>query len=138
MHDPNIGRSCPATSILNYAFCDEVKRKQRKSDGTFTLSGNRFEVPNQYRHLETLHVRYARWDLSHVVLVDPHNNTCLETLYPQDKSANAEGLRRTLHANQENATRCETQSTGIAPLLKDLMAEYAATGLPPAYLSKGE
>jgi len=27
--------------------------------------------------------------------------------------------------------------TGIAPLLKELMAEYAATGLPPAYLPKG-
>ena len=25
---------------------------------------------------------------------------------------------------------------GIAPLLRELMAEYAATGLPPAYLPK--
>ena len=95
-------------------------------------------MPNHYRHLETLYVRYARWDLSHVTLVDPHSNTCLETLYPQDKSANAEGLRRTLQAKQENVVRRETQLTGIAPLLKDLMAEYAATGLPPAYLPKGE
>jgi len=138
LHDKNVGRACPDTFILSHAFCAEVKRKQRKSDGTFTIAGHRFEVPNQYRHLETLDARYTRWDLSRVMLVDIHSNTCLETLYPQDKSANAEGLRRTLHANQENATRCETQSTGIAPLLKDLMAEYAATGLPPAYLSKGE
>jgi hypothetical protein len=25
---------------------------------------------------------------------------------------------------------------GIAPLLRELMAEYAATGLPPAYIPK--
>ena len=28
--------------------------------------------------------------------------------------------------------------SGIAPLLRALMAEYAATGLPPAYLPKDE
>ena len=26
------------------------------------------------------------------------------------------------------------ESSGIAPLLKNLMAQYAATGLPPAYI----
>src|SRR3990167_632895 len=30
----------------------------------------------------------------------------------------------------------EFKTTGIAPLLKELMADYAATGLPPAYLPK--
>jgi len=29
-----------------------------------------------------------------------------------------------------------TPSTGIAPLMRELMAEYAATGLPPAFLPK--
>jgi putative transposase len=80
-------------------------------------------------------VRYARWDLSRAMLVDPHTNICLETLYPQDKSANAEGLRRGFKT-QENTIQLDTQKTGIAPLLKDLMAEYSATGLPPAYLPK--
>ena len=28
------------------------------------------------------------------------------------------------------------QVTGIAPLLRKHMADYAATGLPPAYLTK--
>jgi len=27
---------------------------------------------------------------------------------------------------------------GVAPLLRELIREYAATGLPPAYLSKDE
>ena len=28
--------------------------------------------------------------------------------------------------------------TGVAPLLRELLAEYAATGMPPAYLSSAE
>jgi putative transposase len=137
----NVGRPCPDTVILNRTFCTQVKRKQRRSDGTFTLDACRFEVPSQYRHLDVLSVRYARWDLSHAILVDPHSNACLEKVYPQDKSANAQGLRRTLNPlNQplNQKTEQEKTSTGIAPLLKKLMADYAATGLPPAYLSKQE
>ena len=30
------------------------------------------------------------------------------------------------------------QPTGLAPLLRELLAEYAATGLPPAYLASAE
>lgn len=139
----NAGRSCPDSATLAKAFCSQVKRTQRKSDGTISLEGKRFEVPSQYRHLEVIYVRYARWDLSHVMLVDPHSNdsnNCLDVLYPQDKSANARGLRRTLTQppDKELAENKVNQTTGIAPLLKNLMAEYAATGLPPAYLSKNE
>jgi transposase InsO family protein len=133
----NVGRTCPDTSILNRAFCDAVKRKQRRSDGTLSLHGRRFEIPNQYRHLDVLHVRYVHWDLRMAFLVDPHSDSCLATLYPQDKTANADGLRRTLHQAETKPTH-EIPSPGIAPLLKELMAEYAATGLPPAYLTKGE
>lgn len=135
LQDKNVGRSCPSTDILNQSFCAQVKRKQRKSDGTFTLDGCRFEVPSQYRHMDELFVRYVRWDLSRVILVDQYSNICLENLYPQDKSANADSLRRGVN-NRENIPKAETQKTGISPLLKDLMAEYAATGLPPAYLPK--
>ncbi len=141
---PDVGRACPDSAELRHAFCMQAKRKQRRSDGTFSLEGKRFEVPSQYRHFEVLHVHYARWNLSKVVLVDPHNNAILSTLYPQDKSANASGKRRSLDKQSvNNAVATETNPIGVAPLLKDLMAEYAATGLPPAYLpvtnlSKGE
>lgn len=137
LQSKNVGRPCPDTALLTRAFCTEVKRRQRRSDGTFTLDGCRFEIPNQYRHLETLHVRYARWDRRCAYLVDPHSHTCVATLYPQDKSANADGVRRTL-VQAENKPQHEVPTGGIAPLLKSLMVEYAATGLPPAYLPKGE
>lgn len=133
----NVGRPCPDSATLNRLFCEEVKRKQRRSDGTFTVNGCRFEVPSHYRHLEVLSIRYTRWDLSHVTLIDPHSNACLDTLYPQDKSANADALRRAI--TPPTAPSEETRPpTGIAPLLKELMADYAATGLPPAYLPKHE
>jgi hypothetical protein len=85
-----------------------------------------------------LHVRYARWDLSRAFLIDPHSDLCIDTLYPQDKSANADSLRRTLTPLNNKPIQETTKPSGIAPLLKKLMADYAATGLPPAYLSKCE
>src|SRR3990167_7130197 len=78
LKDPNVGRTCPNSVALRQAFCIQVKRKQRRSDATFTLEAKRFEVPSQYRHLEYLCVRYARWDLSYVTLVDPNTDQCLE------------------------------------------------------------
>jgi len=137
LQSANVGRPCLDSVTLNQVFCAQVKRKQRKSDGTFTLNGCRFEVPSQYQHFEVLHVRYTRWDLSQVTLVDPQSNTCLSTLYPLDKSANATALRRPL-APLNAVPEQQAPSIGIAPLLKKLMADYAATGLPPAYLPKGE
>jgi len=136
--DADVGRPCPDSATLRYAFCAQVHRRQRKSDGTFSLEGKRFEVPSQYRSLEIIHIRYARWDLRSVNLVDPQTNTLLSTIYPQDKSENASGLRRTLSMQEKQEKNKEPISTGIAPLLKELMEEYAATGLPPAYLPKGD
>ncbi len=134
----NVGRNCPESSELKQAFCMQSKRKQRKSDGTISVEGHRFEVPARYRHLETLCVRYARWDLRHVLLVDPHSENCLDTLYPQDKTANASGIRRKLEVPADDESSTPKQAVGVAPLLKKLIADYAATGLPPAYIPKGE
>lgn len=135
---PDVGRPSPDSLTLRQAFCMQVHRKQRKSDGTVSLHGKRFEVPSLYRHLETVHLRYARWDLSTVLLIDPHHQTLLRTLHPQDKSANADGLRRA-HTNPESQSIHHPKApTGIAPLLKSLMSEYAATGLPPSYIPTGD
>jgi transposase InsO family protein len=130
----DVGRECPGSEQLRRAFRAEVTRRQRRSDGTFSLAGRRFEVPSRYRHLQTLTVRYARWDLSVVELVDPRTGTSLCPVYPLDKTANAEGHRRRLEPLPETPSTPVPESGGMAPLLRRLMAEYAATGLPPAYL----
>lgn len=92
---PNVGRECPNSQRLrSSAFCCTVKRRQRRSDDTISLGEKRVEIPDRYRHMEQATVRYARWDLRFVELIDPHTSTTLCLLYPLDKSANADGLRR--------------------------------------------
>jgi putative transposase len=128
---PNVGRECPGSESLRDAFRIEVKRRQRRSDGTVSLQGQRLEIPSRYRHLSDVHLRYARWDFSRVDLIDPRSGQILCAVRPIDKAANAEGLRRPVApvTNPQPAP-----AAGIAPLLKQMIADYAATGLPPAYL----
>jgi transposase InsO family protein len=134
---PTVVRPSPPWEALRRAFRTERVRVVRRSDGTFTVGGVRFELPSAYRTLTRVHVRVARWDLSSVDLVDPRHDTHLVTVLPLDKAKNADGRRRTLApVSDAAATTPVAPPSGIAPLLKALMAEYAATGLPPAYLPK--
>jgi len=131
--DKQVGRESPSSDQLRNAFRLQAKRKQRRSDGTISLDGQRFEVPSQYRHLEYIHVHYARWDLRRVDLINKDDNSVLCRLYPLDKSSNASGIRRTLN-HDALLDESVPENTGIAPLLKKHMEDYAATGLPPAYI----
>jgi putative transposase len=129
---PNVRRDCPSSAALSAAFRVEVTRRQRRSDGTVSLAGERFEIPARYRHLVVVHLRYARWDLTRVDLVDPRTGAVLCPIQPLDKSANADGQRRRL--TPVTLDLSPLPPSGRAPLLHQLLAEYAATGLPPAYL----
>jgi len=129
----NVGRDCPGSETLRQAFCSTVVRRQRRSDGTLSLAGQRFEIPNRYRHLERPCVRYARWDLRRVELIDPKTLQSLCSLYPLDKTANADGHRRTFETVDITTARAPD---GLPPLLRQYLADYAATGRPPAYLPK--
>lgn len=129
---PNVHRACPSSTLLGAAFRVEVTRRQRRSDGTISLVGGRFEIPSRYRHLTEVHVQYARWDLTHVDLVEPRTGTVLCQIRPLDKSANASGQRRRLEPAATDLS--PLPSSGMAPLLRELLADYSSTGLPPAYL----
>jgi transposase InsO family protein len=133
---PDVLRPSPASAALRQAFRLKALRRQRQSDGTISLEGVRFEVPARFRHFRDITVRYARWDLSQVDLVDPKQETLLAPLYPLDRAANADGRRAVVAAaSATNADRSPPAPTGeLPPLLRKLLAEYSATGLPPAYL----
>jgi len=122
---PNVGRPSPSMEALVRAFRMQVQRVQRRSDGTITVEGVRFEVPSAYRTLRTVLVRVARWDLSRVELVDPRT----------EKHANADARRRALAPVTSTPT---PKPTGMATHLRQLMEQHAATGLPPGYLPKHE
>lgn len=134
--DPQVGRPCPDSDRLRQAFRVEVVRTQRRSDGTLSLDGKRFEIPARYRTLTQLTLRYARWDLGHVDLVDPHTGVILGPLYPLDKAKNANGQRRRLADTELTTPPSSTPITAMAPLLRQLIDEQTASGLPPAYLPK--
>jgi transposase InsO family protein len=134
---PHVGRDCPDSATLRQVFRRTATRRQRRSDGTLNLDGKRFEIPSRYRHLEQPQVRYARWDLRSVDLIDPHTQQSLCPLYPLDKAANASGQRRALQPLEQETLSAAPQASGeLPPLLRKLLADYAATGRPPAYLPK--
>jgi hypothetical protein len=133
---PDVGRECPAPDVLRRAFRREVARNQRLSDGTVSIEGRRFEVPSRFAHLKRLQLHYARWDFSSVDLIDARTGAHLSTLYPLDRVANASGERRSVGAPVSGADQTAPPQAGdeIPPLLKKLLADFAATGLPPPYL----
>jgi putative transposase len=134
---PSVMRPSPDSATLRLAFTRTERRMQRKGDGTLVLGGRRFEVPDRYRHLNQLEVRYASWDLSHVHLVDERTGTVLCRLFPQNKVQNASGLRRTRDPDAKEPPAAPPD-TDIPPLLKKLMKDQSDSGLPPAYLPKDE
>ena len=139
---PDVLRPSPDGAALRLTFARTERRTQRRSDGTVVIDAHRFEVPNAFRHLDRVLVRYARWDLSQVHLVDEHSGQISARLYPLDKAANANGIRRPLEpvATRDAAGSGAhvTPATGIAPLLQNLMTKQRATGLPPPYLRQVE
>jgi putative transposase len=134
---PEVTRQSPDSAALRLAFTRTDQRTQRKSDGTVVIEGRRFELPNRYRHLTCIEVRFASWDLTTVHLVDARSGKVLCRLYPQDKTRNASGLRRPLDQVSAQPVTAKP-STGMAPLLARLIDQQAATGLPPPYLPKDE
>lgn len=131
----DVGRPCPTSQELSAAFTAQLRRTQRRSDGTITVMGVRFEVPSRYGHWPHLYVRVRSWDLREVYLCGPKTEDVLCRLFPLDKRRNADG-QRALRASPLMATPVSPEPGGVAPLLQKLIAEYAATGLPPAYLPK--
>lgn len=133
---PDVGRRCPDSETLRNAFRRKVVRTQRRSDGTIQLEGRRFELPSRLRQMPRVTIRYAQWDLGRIDVVDPNTGVVVCRLLPLDKERNADGKRRHL---QSVADAPEPVRSGEpAPLLRKLMHEYAASGLPPAYLPKHE
>ena len=51
LRGPSVGRPSPSSEELRRAFRMEISRTQRRSDGTVTVEGVRFEVPSRYRTL---------------------------------------------------------------------------------------
>jgi len=135
---PNVLRLSPSSESLRDTFRLETKRSQRQSDGTISLEGVRFEIPARYRHFREVAVRYARWDLGRIDLIDGRNGTVLAPIYPLDKTVNADGRRALIESSGTDVPSPERRRAAgeLPPLLKRILREHSATGMPPAYLPK--
>jgi len=145
---PEVLRPSPSSQAIREAFRLQTTRRQRRSDGTISLEGVRFEIPARFRHFREVVVRYARWDLGRVDLIDAQNGTILAPIYPLDRVANSDGCRRIVEPGRgpddepDDGTQAEsTPDDGgpdkpLPPLLKRILDEYSARGTPPAYLPK--
>ena len=86
-------------------------------------------------------MRYASWDLGHVHLVDERTGVVLARLYPQDKTQNASGLRRSLDPISTASNKSEPSigpAPAIPPLLARMLDKQAAAGLASPYLPKDD
>ncbi len=136
----------PDSDTLRRAFRKRERRRQRRSDGTCSLEGKRFEIPSRFGKLEHVTLSYARWDLSNVELIDPDTGAVLSRVYPLDKQANANGVRRARETGHEasdspsgqpglaDAPLCAVDEQGLSPLMRKLLRDFAATGLPPGLI----
>jgi putative transposase len=136
VHGNDVGRPTPTVQALSVAFTARATRVQRRSDGTVSVKGTRFEVPAQYHHFHRVHLRFASWDLSRAHLCDPKTREVICTIYPQDRHRNAGAARRAkTPPGGDPPANAASQAPGeMAPLLRALMADYAATGRPPGYI----
>jgi transposase InsO family protein len=131
----SVARPAPNTEHLSLAFTRKITRTPRRSDATVVVEGIRYELPAHYGHLRAVCLRQASWDKSRMILCEPKTGQALARLLPQDKSQNAIGLRRQISAPDIPARMPDEP---LPALLRKWLAEYAATGLPPAYLPKEE
>ena len=136
LSDKEVSRRCPDPEHLRMTFTAHEDRTVRRSDGTISIGGVRFEIPGAYRTLERVTVHFASWDLSVAYLYDALTGRVLCKLHPQDLVKNASGMRRSLEPPTPQPV--VQDGGGVAPLLKKLMADYAQTGLVPAYLPKDD
>ncbi len=134
---PEVSRKALSPDELRRAFTFETTRSLRRSDGTISLEGRRYEIPSTFHHMKRISIRYADWDLSTVFLVNQRSGDVIGRIYPRDLEKNADGIRRSKEAH-DNQWKPTNRSTGMAPLLQSHLVEYAATGLPMNYIPKGE
>ena len=135
LNGPDVARSSPDSDFLRLAFTRRIQRTPRRSDATVVVDGIRYELPVRFVHLRSVIVRAAGWDKSRMTLVDANTDAILAHLLPQDKAKNASGRRRAIHPTIPTAPSTDKP---IPALLRKWLADYAATGLPPAYLPKEE
>jgi hypothetical protein len=131
----SVARPAPDSEAMRLAFSVQEPRTQRRTDGTITILGVRFELPSSLRHRQHVQVKYRSFDLSQAYVVDDHSGEVVCRILPLDRVANANFQRRVrtpVGASTEPAPA--TAGGPTSPLMRKLLREHDAAGLPPAYI----
>lgn len=128
----NVSRPAPDADFLRLAFSRRIVRAPRRSDATVVVEGIRYELPARFGHMNQVILRAPGWDKSQMTLVDPNTEAPLARLLPQDKTKNASGMRKII--GTDSPSMPDASRPSMPALLRSWLADYAATGLPPAYL----
>lgn len=138
------GRVAPPLDHLRDVFRRDVRRTVRRSDGTVSLEGKRFEIPFELATLRRVLLRYATWDLTTVHLVDERTGSTTHRVWPLDKQRNADRRRRRVEpapgaASASSAAESETAAAprgeaALPPLAQELLRRQRESGLLPPYL----
>lgn len=135
---PDVSRPTPESNFLRLAFTRRITRTPRRSDATVVVDQIRYELPIRFGHMRQVVLRASGWDKRRMILVDPDTDAPLAHLLPQDKTKNASGIRRAIQADNTDQPAILSPQDRLPALLRKWLADYAATGLPPAYLPKEE
>ena len=138
----NAGRPTPSMDRLRDVFRRDVVRTVRRSDGTVSLEGKRFEIPSELLTLRRVLVRYAAWDLTTVHLVDERTGSTTHRIWPLDRQSNADGRRRRIDAklsavpssSSSGVSLTGKDENGLPPLAQELLRRQRESGVPSLYL----
>ena len=133
--EKNVLRRTPDFVALRRAFRMIISRKQRRSDGTVTIDGVRFEVPSQYRHMDHLTLAYARWNLAQATIVDSSSFVKVIDIFPVNKANNALGHRKFLtEPSPILLPEAESNNNHLPPLLVRLLQEHSQENIIAGYI----
>jgi transposase InsO family protein len=138
INSTSVGRPSLSPEELRMAFRRDEWRRIRTTDMTMSIDGKRFEIPFQYRHIPQVKIRYATWDLSFIHIINEVSNQEVCRIYPLDKIANNSSIRKPTEdaLSESKSTLTSVPTDELPPLITQLINDYKALGIPPAYIPK--
>ena len=137
-------RALPATSLRDAFRLEDQANVSVKATGRSRLEGVRFEIPARYRHF-----RDVSGALRPLGPEPGRSGRPAQRNHPgAPVSSGPQGQRRrpTCSSSPTDGSRCrptrdrvptkQSPTRQLPPLLKRILDEYSATGMPPAYLPK--
>ncbi len=127
-------RPSPEYNDLKHSFRMVIIRTVRKTDATVTIDGIRFQIPQCYAHMDSVLLRYARWDLGEAEILCPDTQKSIYLIYPLNKLANSNAVRKDIEeklplqqslSSEDENEFLDLKTHQLPPLLAHCLEKYA-------------